>query len=233
MKAIITGASRGIGKAIAHALANTSYDLILIARGEKGLLELKGELNQYKVEIECWPLDLGDPVQSKKAQTQIANLDSLNLLVNNLGVYWEDSASSFTTKSLEEILEINLLQAISLSQKSIPLLKLEKTANIINIGSVMSIEARSKATAYSISKHAFKGWNDALREELRLEGIKVTAIYPGSVNTSSWDGIDVDKSELIQTEDIAKMVSSILDMNANSLIEEIRINPLRFDLSKD
>jgi short-subunit dehydrogenase len=92
----------------------------------------------------------------------------------------------------------------------------------------MSINATAFAADYSISKHAFKAWNDALRAELRSKKIKVSAIFPGSVNTSSWDGIEVDRNQMIQAEDIAECVSCILKMKTNTLLDEIHISPNTF-----
>ncbi|MBL4708322.1 MAG: SDR family NAD(P)-dependent oxidoreductase, partial [Flavobacteriales bacterium] len=130
---------------------------------------------------------------------------------------------------LKNQLEVNLYSAVNLTQLVLNS-KNCSLSTIINIGSVMSLNAMPFAADYSISKYSFKGWNDSLRENLRKEGIKVSAIYPGSVNTSSWDGLEVDRNQMIQATDIAEIVTSILKMSNNSLIEEVRISPRDFTI---
>jgi short-subunit dehydrogenase len=153
--------------------------------------------------------------------------ENTTLLVNNLGIYSMQNAADIELVTLKDQMQLNLYSAISLTQQ---LLNNSGSTlkNIVNIASVMSIKATSFAADYSISKHAFKAWNDALREELRSKNMKVSAIFPGSVNTSSWDGIEVDRSEMIQAEDIAECVSCILKMKSRTLLEEIHISPQIF-----
>lgn len=231
MKAIISGASRGIGKAIAEKLAAMQYDLVLIARNEEGLSSLKEELlsAHAKLSIATLPFDLSRTNAIKShLQDNSELLQGCNLLVNNLGVYHMDKVAPLKLEDVKKQLEVNLYSAIELSNACLPFLYENKSAQIINIGSVMSLEAEKIATSYSISKHAFKAWNDSLREELRAKNIKVSCIYPGAVNTSSWDGIEADRAAMIQAEDIAELVKSICSLGPSSLVEEIRMSPLNF-----
>ena len=98
--------------------------------------------------------------------------------------------------------------------------------HIFNICSVLSLSPRVDAATYTISKHALKGFNDVLREEMREHNVKVTAIYPGSINTSSWEGIEAPKEKFVQPEDIAKTVKTCLQISKNANIEEVVIKPL-------
>ena len=139
-----------------------------------------------------------------------------------------NQADQVNYRDLMNMLEHNLFSAIELTQILLPALRLSKQASIINIGSVMSIKAAHFASDYSISKHAMKAWNDALREQLRSENIKVSGIYSGAVNTSSWGDSKVDREAMIQPEDIASLVSTIHRMGPSALIEEIRISPVLF-----
>lgn len=227
MKAVISGATRGIGKAIAFALAKEGYDLVLLARDLNQLNHLKNELANYHISVAFLALNLA----SKKAKDTLNQntelFDNTSLLVNNLGVYSTQEAKELTVKAVKTQLEVNLYSAINLTHEVLNTKK-NSLSTIINIGSVMSLNAMPFAADYSISKHAFKGWNDSLRENLRKDGIKVSAIYPGSVNTSSWDGLAVDRNQMIQAKDIAEVVTSILKMSSNALIEEVRISPRDF-----
>jgi len=223
MRAIISGATRGIGRAIATKLAAEGVDLLLLARTESDLLALKEELKASNSKVEVLAIDLSNQkaIQSLKIKGEI------NVLINNLGIYTVGDPLSLTVSEVQQQIETNLYSAIGLTAHCLPKL-LAQQGKIINIGSVMSLNAAEMATAYSISKHAFKGWNDALRESLRIKNVKVSAIYPGAVNTSSWNGIEADCSQMIQAEDIAELVSSLLKMSNNTLVEEIRISPRDF-----
>ena len=90
----------------------------------------------------------------------------------------------------------------------------------------MSLGPRIDAATYTISKHALKGFNDVLREEMREHQVKVTAIYPGSINTSSWEGIAATREKLVQPEDICEVIKTCITISKNANIEEIIIKPL-------
>lgn len=227
MKAIISGASRGIGRAVAKELAHRGYDLILIARNKKPLEQLAEELTEKKVKVKTIAADLSKETSFKELENQLQAFDKIDLLINNLGVYRTEKADQIKISDLKENLEINLYSAIQLTQLALPKLKSnQQPTAIINIGSVMSLKADKNASIYSMSKHAFKAWNDSLRKEVRKLGIKVSCLYPGAVNTSSWDGVDVNRSKMIQAEDIGKLVGAILEMKSNTLIEEVKLSPI-------
>jgi short-subunit dehydrogenase len=227
MKAVISGATRGIGKAIAEKLAIQGFDLVLMARNEKALTLCKLELSKPNITVEYLAIDFSKESYIEVLAQNSSLFEKTTILVNNFGIYSMQNAADIELVKLKDQMQLNLYSAISLTQNILDgsgsTLK-----NIINIASVMSIQATSFAADYSISKHAFKAWNDALREELRSKNMKVSAIFPGSVNTSSWDGIEVDRSEMIQAEDIAECVSCILKMKSRTLLEEIHISPQIF-----
>jgi short-subunit dehydrogenase len=227
MKAVISGATRGIGRAIAEKLAIQGFDLVLMARNEKALTLCKLELSKPNITVEYVAIDFSKESYVEVLAQNSSLFEKTTLLVNNLGIYSMQNAADIELVKLKDQMQLNLYSAISLTQN---ILDSSGSAlkNIINIASVMSIRATSFAADYSISKHAFKAWNDALREELRSKNMKVSAIFPGSVNTSSWDGIEADRSEMIQAEDIAECVSCILKMKSRTLLEEIHISPQIF-----
>ncbi len=227
MKAVISGATRGIGRVIAEKLAILGYDLVLLARNEKDLERCKTELSKSNVMVDCLAIDLSQSNVEQTLKESSFIFDNTSILVNNLGVYSMQNAAEIDLSKLKDQMNVNLYSAIALTQQ---ILKQDENQlkRIVNIASVMSLESVSFAADYAMSKHAFKAWSDALREELRSQKIKVSAIYPGSVNTSSWDGIAVDRSEMIQAEDVAEIVSCILAMKQNTLLEEVRVSPVTF-----
>lgn len=229
MKAVISGATRGVGRAITEQLAKENFELILIARNKKALDELIDLLESSGVKVHGLALDLSKQQSFQQLSNKASLLNGVTTIVNNLGVYSTQSAENISIDQLQHQLEVNLYSAIQLTQTLLDDSLPQCVNTIINIGSVMSIHASPHAADYSISKHAFKGWNDSLRERLRAKEIKVSAIYPGSINTSSWDGIDAPRDEMIQADDIAKAISYLLSLSKNALVEEIHISPQNFN----
>lgn len=230
MKVVITGASRGIGRSIAKAFNQEGNQLVLLARREEQLLSLAETLNAQNKnsKIEVLAIDLSIPDQIHALKSNPLFQDPIDLLINNLGRYEENFPDQNKVDELKKLMETNVYSAIELTEILLPKIRKSKQAQIVNIGSVMSVHAKTEASNYSISKHALKAWNDALREKLRRENIKVTAIYPGAVNTSSWDGLKAKRSDMIQAEDIAKLIETLSCLNRSSLVEEIHLSPLLF-----
>ncbi|MEX2380235.1 MAG: SDR family NAD(P)-dependent oxidoreductase [Vicingaceae bacterium] len=230
-KILISAASKGLGKAMAIYLAKSGYELILCSRNIENLLALKNEikLNNLNCTISLIAIDLTDQVAIQATLKKLKQSDYPDVIINNLGVYEESTPSSLKISDIQSQMELNIYAAISLTNFFIEHLK-RKKGQILNIGSVVSHRASKEAAAYSISKHALKAWNDCLREEMRDFGIKVTAIYPGAMNTSSWDGVEqIKKDKMIQAEDVAALVNEVLQLGSTTLVEEIRLSPLNFN----
>ena len=228
MNILISGATRGIGKAIAEKLASKNHKLHLIARNISDLESLKAKLDNETVQHKTFSFDLSDIDTVNKELIELIEVDQFDVIVNNLGIFETNPADQIEIEALKKLMDLNLYSAINLTNLFISQLKKKEQGTIINIGSVMSHLAAPFAANYSITKHAFKGWNDSLREELRQSGIKVCAILPGAVNTSSWDGIEVNRDSMIQPEDIAELVETVLSMNYNTMVDEIKVSPLKF-----
>ena len=229
MNVLISGATRGLGRAIAERFAKAGHHLWLIARSKEDLSSMQKQISQKDEGIHLFAGDLSNPSTLDEIGRDVLREHKIDVLINNLGIYREDSATEIKLEDIEQLLQLNLYSAIEMTKFCLPRMKSSKAGLIINIGSVMSQQAMPHATAYSISKHALKGWNDALRKELRTQGIKVTGIYPGAINTSSWDGIEANREAMIQTEDIAQLLLQLLEMSPSTLIEEIKISPLDFN----
>jgi short-subunit dehydrogenase len=228
MRVIISGATRGIGRAIAQELAKKRHELFLIARSLSDLQILKEQLNDSENLIQIFSINLTNNDDLETLKREFAPFDYFDVLINNLGIFETNQIDDTVVPKLKETLDQNLFSAINLSELVLDKMKDFEKGTIINMGSIMSHMAAPFASNYSISKHALKGWNDALREELRQYGIKVCSIYPGAVNTSSWDGMEINRDAMIQPEDIAKLVATLLEMNQNTLVEEIKLSPLQF-----
>ena len=226
MNAVISGASRGIGRGLAIRLGQMGYNLFLASRNLDELNILKESIQKdCNVEVSICSVDFSIKDEILEFSDMIkATGKSIDVLVNNVGQY--GVGSIFDEDQLEEQLAINLKSAYYLSRGIAPGMKERQCGHIFNVCSSLSNNVRKEAAAYTISKHALKGFNNVLREELRSSNVKVTGIYPGSVNTSSWDGIEAPKEEFVQVEDIVLAVEAALKSSPRANFEDIIINPL-------
>lgn len=232
MNAVITGATKGIGKAIAHLLAEKGFNLSICSRSESDLRSLATDLEQeHNVKCIYQATDV-----SKKAEvlafakyTQ-KNFEKVDVLINNAGVFIPGSCYNEEDGALEKMIDTNLYSAYYLSRAFIPGMISYGSGHIFNVCSVASITAYENGGSYSISKYALYGMTKNLREELKNKNIKVTAILPGATWSASWAGVDLPEERLMQATDIAKLVWAALDVNPSAVVEEIVIRPQEGDL---
>ena len=227
MKAIVSGATKGIGKAITLALAGKGYDLGLGARNLEELNFLRNEIQALYPDIEVITksVDFSQKHETRNfAETFLHHWGDIDILVNNVGVYEEDNLDNLNENDLMKMFNVNFFSAMRLTQPFLPEFKKRKSGHIINICSVLSKKVRKKAVSYSLSKQALYGYTKILRNELRNYDVKVTAILPGSTNTASWDGLDAPVDEFVQPEDVAN--GDLMAIQSNGLVEEFEIKPI-------
>lgn len=233
MNAVITGASRGIGKATASMFALHGFDLYLCSKNEYNLLQTIDELkkNFPDITIEGQALDLGDKSGAKLFGEWINGKNiPVDILVNNVGTFIQGNVSDEPDGALEQMLEVNLYSAYHTTRQVLPKMKANRSGHIFTICSIASLDAYPGGGAYSISKFALLGFTKNLREELKSHGIKVTAIIPGAVYTDSWKGSDVPEERIMEDRDIAKMIYSCSQLSPQAVVEEIVIRPQLGDL---
>lgn len=234
MLAVITGATKGIGLAIAEALAAENYHLALCARQEADLVALKNDFaNRFPaIEVLIFKVDM----QQKKDVLAFAaaisqKWESINVLVNNAGVFLSGDILESPEGQLEQLLQTNFYSAYHLTRALIPLiLRGKNKRHIFNMCSVASLAAYPNGGLYSISKFALLGFSKVLREELKEKGVKVTAILPGATWSNAWAGVELPESRLMQAADIAEVVTSALRMSAAAVVEDIVLRPQLGDL---
>lgn len=227
MKAIITGATKGIGRAVTMALAEAGYDLGLGSRNLQELDYLRREIAALypNVEVITKSADFSQKHETRNfAETFIHHWGEIDVLINNVGSYEEDTLDTFSESKLEDLMNINFYSAIRMTQPFIPEFKKRGGGHIINICSVLSKKVRKNAVSYTISKHALYTYTKLLRKDLRKFNIKVTAILPGSTNTSSWDGLDAPIEDFVQPDDVANGI--MMALNSNGMVEEVEIKPI-------
>ncbi len=233
MNAVITGASRGIGKAVAEIFATHGYNLFLCSRNENNLLETVEELKTLYpgITIQAQAFDLGKKQEAILFGEWITNnVSTIDVLINNVGSYLPGNISDEPDGALEQMLEVNLYSAYHTTRAVLPRMIKEKSGHIFTICSIASLSAYPNGGAYSISKYALLGFTKNLRQELKPHYIKVTAVIPGAVYTDSWKGSGVPESRIMEAEDIATMIYTTSRLSPQATVEEIVIRPQLGDL---
>ncbi|MEY4057319.1 MAG: SDR family oxidoreductase [Chitinophagia bacterium] len=232
MNVVITGASQGIGFAIAEIFANAGYTLCLCSKTKANIAAAGNSLaaKYPHATIHFTHADL-----SKKEQcTQFANWclekGMPTILINNAGFFAPGNIQDEGEGALEQQMAVNLYSAYHTTRALLPaMLKMGK-GHIFNICSIASLNAYAQGGSYSISKFALLGFSKNLRLELKDKGIKVTAVCPGAVYTNSWAGSGVDPKRIMESEDIAKMVFAAAHLSPQAVVEDIVMRPQLGDL---
>lgn len=232
MNIIITGASKGIGQAIAAQFAAAGYQLLLCSRGEKSLYDCMNELQTKfpQTSIKGRPTDMSVKEDVSAFAKWCLDHGTPDIVINNAGHFIPGSVHNEPEGSLEEMLASNLFSAYHLSRAILPAMMTAKSGHIFNICSIASLHAYENGGSYSISKYAMAGFSRNLREEMKQHGIKVTAVYPGAVLTASWDGFEIDPKRIMEADDIAKMVFTAAHLSPMAVVEDIILRPQLGDL---
>ena len=228
--AIITGASRGIGKACAIALARLGYQTVLIARNEEKLKKVVQEIMESAGSMEIpvpviYPFDLSNP---KLIESTVSNLVKryrhIDVLVNNAGIY-RSGTSDISLDDFEEQIRVNLTAAFALINQIVPVMKAQGYGHIFNVASRAGKIGFADSGGYSAAKFGLVGLNESLYRELAGTGISTTALCPGWVDTDmAYEaGTPIGAEEMIQTSDIAKTMEWILNLSPNTRIKEVVI----------
>ncbi len=230
--AVITGASKGIGKAIAEKFAENNMDLVVTSRGKSALEVVKATLEKkYSILVHIFPSDLSKKKDIESFTKFITNLKRpVDILVNNAGTFMQGDIMSEPDGALEAQMDTNLNSAYYTTRGLIHLIKKSKQAHIFNLCSIASLQAYPNSGAYTISKFALLGFSKSLRAELLPDRIKVTSVMPGATYTSSWEGADIPKSRFIQSSDIADIVWASYCLSPSAVVEDIVIRPTEGDI---
>jgi short-subunit dehydrogenase len=233
MNTVITGASRGIGKAVAEIFAANGHDLYLISRSDIALYKAMGDLQKKypDVNIKAKAFDLSKSVEAKKAGNWMVDAGIVpDIIVNNAGLFEPGSVFSEPEGLLERQIATNLYSAYHFTRTVLPKMILRRTGHVFNMCSIASLHAYHNGGAYSISKYALHGFSKNLREEMKPYNIKVTAIHPGAVLTDSWSGYDNSEKRIMEAGDIAKVIYACSQLSFAACVEDIVIRPQLGDL---
>ena len=224
--ALITGATRGIGLAIARALAAESCNLILTARDEKALAKISRELASTKIQILAQPCDIRDP-HSVDALFRAARqrFQRLDILINNAGIAHANlPIENLPLPIWKDVLETNLTGTFLVTQAALAIMK---RGAIVNNLSIAANRVFTGSAAYNASKHGALGLTSTLREELRPRGIRVIALLPGATDTDIWNTLwpDAPRSKMMSPETVAKAVVEAILLHPNATVETLEVLP--------
>lgn len=225
--ALITGASRGIGLAIARAFANEGCKLVLTSRDEKTLKKIGRELGPRKTRIVTHGCDVRDPHSVDDLfRTVRRDFRRIDILVNNAGIAHANlMIDKLPYPVWKDVLATNLDGTFLITQAALALIP--RGGAIVNNLSIAATRVFAGSAAYNTSKHAALGFTNTLREELRPKGIRVIGLFPGATDTDIWKTLwpQAPRKKMISTETIAKAVLEAVLLPSNATVETLEILP--------
>jgi len=232
MLVVITGASQGIGYAVAEAFAAAGHSLCICSKTASRLKEATESLQKTypTVTIHSMQADLSKQSDCDAFGNWCLSLGTPSILINNAGFFLPGNLMEEAQGVLEIQIAANLYSAYYTSRAIIPAMIKAGNGHIFNICSIASLHAYPQGGSYSISKYALDGFSKNLREELKDKGIKVTGVYPGATYTNSWAGSGVAPTRIMEAQDIAKMIYAATQLSPQAVVEDIVMRPLLGDL---
>lgn len=231
--AIITGGTKGIGKALVEKFASEGFDILTCARNETDLESLKStilKLNKEVAIITC-TADLSTKKGREDVLKTYASLNqTVDVLINNTGVFVQGQIHNEPEGVLEIQMQTNLYSAYDITRGVIQGMIKNKRGTIFNICSIASIMPYANGGSYSVSKFAMLGMTKVLREEMKEHNIRVTAVLPGATLTASWDGVDLPEERFIKPEDVANSVYGVYSLSDQTVVEELLLRPQLGDI---
>lgn len=229
-RAIITGASSGIGKATALAFASSGIDLCLISRSQDKLTEVARQAQEYGVKVKTFSADLSEvSTVRRKIQSIVQEWDGIDILVNNAGIGYTNFLRETTLEDWQTVLNLNLTSVFECVMGVLPSMRTQGKGTIVNVASIAAQNAFPEWGAYGISKTALVSFSQFLAVEERSNGIRVTTISPGAVNSPIWDTdtikVKLNRSAMLKPETVAQAILHTVLLPQEAVIEQLTITP--------
>jgi len=225
--ALITGASQGIGLAIARALAAEGCNLVITSRNKTALAKACRELKAKNAHVLSCLCDVRDPVSVRDLMAAVqGRFHHIDILINNAGIAHPNLiVAELPLESWREVIDTNLNGMFLITRDALPLMK--SGGVIVNNLSIAAKRVFAGSSAYNASKHGALGFTNTLREELREKGIRVIALLPGATDTEIWNTLwpEARRKKMMQPETVAKAVANALVLPTESTVEELVIMP--------
>ena len=231
MNCVVTGGTEGIGKSIIHCFAEQGFNIITCSRNQAKLDLLKSDVEKkFAVQVSVLVVDVSIKEEAMKFGEFVNDLGIPEVLINNAGIFIPGMIDEEPDGALEAMINTNLYSAYHLTRAVLPQMKAVKKGYIFNMCSIASLTAYANGGSYSISKFALYGMTKVLREELKTNNIKVTAVLPGATLTSSWAGVDLPEERFIKPEDVADLIWATYSLSDRTVVEDLLIRPQLGDL---
>ncbi|MGC1492552.1 MAG: SDR family oxidoreductase [Candidatus Acidiferrum sp.] len=230
---IVTGATSGIGRAIALALSKAGTTLGLIGRNSERLEEVATDVRSRSGAAQKYRVDLGRADEIRKVAAEIGrDFEGIDVLIHSAGIFRMGTLAESPIADLELLYKTNVEGPYALTQAVLPMMKARR-GQIVFINSSVGLTARAGVGAYAASKHALKAIADALRAEVNESGVRVISVYPGRTATPQQkkihelEGRAYNAERLLQPEDVAQAVLNALAMPRTAEVTDIQIRPMR------
>ena len=225
--ALITGAGKGIGKAIAIALAKEGVNVILVARTQEEIDSVAAKVRSLRVKALAITADVADINSVNAAVAKaLAEFGTIDILINNAGIAAFGKFLELEPTDWERIIQVNLMGTYYMTRAVLPNMIERQTGDIINISSTAGLNGNALTSAYSASKFALLGLTDSLMQEMRKHNIRVTALTPSTVATEMSKELkltDGNPEKVMQSEDIAELIIAQLKLNRRVFIKNSSI----------
>lgn len=221
---VVTGANRGIGRAVAESLAECGAIVWLLARDEEKLQEVAEAIRSKEGQADWISLDITDEIPVCEAMRRITETSgSLDVLINNAGLGIYGPLSTFSADDFDAVQRVNVRGAFLCCREALKPMLQQGKGTIINISSVVGFKGYPDQSAYAASKHALMGLTKSLSAEVHKKGIRVSAILPGGVDTEMVrkSRPDLDPSVLLDPTDVAQSVLYLLSLSDNAMVDQI------------
>lgn len=232
--AIITGASRGIGKALALYFAGQGYSLSLMAKSKDNLVTARTEILELnpKIDIDIFPVDFAQPEKVDQTLTQILNVHPrVDVLVNSAGILTAGNID-VSLEALSTLININLVSTIQVTNQIAQQMKKQGHGHIFNLGSTAGLSPVSKIAAYSASKAAIVSYTESLYTEMLSCGVQVCCLCPSVVDTDMTNDGRIDNAEKIEIDDLSKAVDFVMNLSSGAAMAMLPIRCKVIDLEK-
>jgi short-subunit dehydrogenase len=222
--ALITGASKGIGKAIAYNLATKKINLLLIARSENLLNEISDDLSKkYEIEVKYFCIDLaGENAAEIILEWVIKKNIQINILINNAGYGLSGNFEKYTARAHAEMMNVNMTTHVKLTSLFLPMMKQQERSYILNIASSAAYQAVPYLSTYAASKSFVVSFSRALQYELRKTNVSVTCVSPGGTNTDFSQRADIGKIAIRAGEKLNMTPAKVAAIAVNSMFKKKR-----------
>jgi NAD(P)-dependent dehydrogenase (short-subunit alcohol dehydrogenase family) len=229
---LVTGGTKGIGRAIIERFAKEAFDVYTCARNAHDLEALESSLLEQHPDIQVLAVqaDLSKKEEVIRFAEKVKTRTIPDVLVNNTGIFLPGALHDEPDGNFELMMHTNLFSAYYLNRAFVHEMIVRRSGHIFSMGSIAGLTAYPNGGSYAVSKWAMLGMTKCLREELKPHQIKVTSILPGATLTDSWAGVDLPVARFVRPADVAESVWSAYNLSPQTVVEEVIIRPQLGDI---